>query len=208
MILFLDTVSSLPEFSLIEDSKVIYVQKIVKNDQEKMSDHIFPSFIKLSSQFPIEKKLKHLIVNTGPGSYTALRIGISFLSGLSIAKNINLIGISCLDLFKNEIKKNEFSSTCIFIRSSNNQDFICLYENQKCEYQIHKYENNFKIKSYNLKKIFTNSNLPLDILDSSDIEYKKLSFQYLVLNNLENIIKNPEKNVINPIYISNNQILN
>ena len=58
MILFLDTVSSLPEFSLIEDNKILYSQKIISNDQEKMSDCIFPAYIDLINKYSIEKKIR------------------------------------------------------------------------------------------------------------------------------------------------------
>ena len=38
MILFLDTVSPLPEFCLIEDNKIIFSNQILSNQSEKMSD--------------------------------------------------------------------------------------------------------------------------------------------------------------------------
>ena len=104
MILFLDVVSSLPEFSLIEDNKVFFSKKILTNNLDKMSDYIIPAYIDLEKKFSLDKKLKLLVTNTGPGSYTALRVGIAFLSGLGIAKNINLIGLSCIDLFCYEIQ--------------------------------------------------------------------------------------------------------
>ena len=107
MILFLDTVSSLPEFSIIEDKKIIYSEKILKINKEKMSDCIIPNYMKLNNEFSLTSKLKLLICNTGPGSYTALRVGIAFLSGLSIARQIEIKGLTCIQLFKNEIKNED-----------------------------------------------------------------------------------------------------
>ena len=51
MILFLDTVSPLPEFSLIEDNKIIYSKKILTNDFDKMSECIIPAYIDLEKNF-------------------------------------------------------------------------------------------------------------------------------------------------------------
>ncbi len=57
MILFLDTVSSLPEFSLIEDNKIIYSEKILIDNQQRMSDYIIPSYIQLKKFITYKKKL-------------------------------------------------------------------------------------------------------------------------------------------------------
>ena len=77
MILFLDTISPLPEFSLIEDNKIIYSKKILIKE-EKLSNSILPAYVELDREFLLSKKLQYLITCTGPGSYTALRIGIAF----------------------------------------------------------------------------------------------------------------------------------
>ena len=136
MILFLDTVSPLPEFSLIEDNKIIYSKKILDNEFDKMSDSIIPSYISIEKKFSLSKNLELLIVNTGPGSYTSLRVGIAFLSGLSLATNINLISISCCDLFLYEILKEDYPLSVIMIKSSNNQQYICFYSLDHRDYSI------------------------------------------------------------------------
>ena len=124
MILFFDTVSHLPEFCLIEDNKILFSKKILDDHDDKMSDCIVPIYIELEKKFKLGKKLKYLITVTGPGSYTALRVGIAFLSGLSISMKIPLIGIPCVDLFQYVINTNKKKSTAIYICSSNNQKFM------------------------------------------------------------------------------------
>ncbi|SVD43972.1 uncharacterized protein METZ01_LOCUS396826, partial [marine metagenome] len=159
MILFLDVVSPLPEFSLIEDNKIIFSKKILTNNFDKMSDYLIPAYIDLDKKFSLDKRLELLVTNIGPGSYTALRVGIAFLSGLSLAKNINLIGLSCVDLFRYEIKKEQLSSSVIYISSSNNQKFICLYSVEKNKHIIHKIENDdnlFYLDKLYINNIFTN----------------------------------------------------
>ena len=211
MILFLDTVSPLPEFSLIEDNKIIYSKKILTNDFDKMSDCIIPAYIDLEKKFLVNRKLQCLIVNTGPGSYTALRVGIAFLSGLSIAKKIDFIGVSCLDLYLYGIEQDKLHSSALYVGSSNNQNFIYLYD-KKNGYIVHKIEKNkdiVELENLFLKQMITNINPKLinkNLL--KNIKHTKIYFHELVKLNLKNILLLPRKAIINPIYVSNNTILN
>ena len=212
MILFLDVVSPLPEFSLIEDNKIVFSKKILTNSFDKMSDCIIPTYIDLEKKFSLDKKLELLVTNTGPGSYTALRVGIAFLSGLSLAKNINLIGLSCIELFRYVIKNEELSSSVIYITSSNNQNFFYFYSLKKNKYIINKIENDdnpLELHQLSIKKIFINSDLPefqLELLNKR--KYTKIVFHSIVSQNIKKIISLPKQDIIEPIYISNNKILN
>ncbi len=105
MILFLDTVSPLPVFSVIKENKVIKSIQILKKNSNKISDYIIPAYFTLQNQLQINDKIEKLIVCTGPGSFTALRVGIAFMYGLSISKKISLIGTSCIDLLQFTILK-------------------------------------------------------------------------------------------------------
>ena len=100
MILFLDTVSPTPTFSVIKDNKIILSIHILDKNSNKISDHIIPVFFELQKESELGDKIKKLIVCTGPGSYTSLRVGIAFMYGISYSKKIPLIGITCFDLFK------------------------------------------------------------------------------------------------------------
>ncbi len=211
MILFLDTVSSLPEFFLIEDNKIISSKKIINEYHEKMSDCIVSQYLELNREFLLSKKLTNIIVNTGPGSYTALRVGIAFVSGLSISQKIDLKGFSCIDLFRYSINCADTNSSAFLIFSSNDQNFFCFYNDQIANYDIHKIENDKQIQNLmhkNLKKIYTNEKIDNKILYNKNIKYEIIGFEKVVSTNLKKILKLPKQSVINPIYISNNKILN
>ncbi len=60
MILFLDTVSPLPEFSLIADSKIILSKKIINNHHEKMSDYLIKSYTDLEKKIFSRSKTRKL----------------------------------------------------------------------------------------------------------------------------------------------------
>ena len=100
MLLFLDVISPIPEFFAIEDNKIIYQCKIVTNESEKLSDNIIQKYIEIDKELNLNKKLKKLAMTIGPGSYTSLRVGASFLSGLSISMNLKYCPITISAILK------------------------------------------------------------------------------------------------------------
>ena len=209
MILFLDTVSPLPEFSLIGDNKIIFSKKIINNHHEKMSDYLIKSYTDLEKKFSLDQKLENLIINIGPGSYTSLRIGIAFFSGLSMSYQIDLKGIPCVDFYKYLISKDDLLLTGIYINSANNQKFICIYDEKKEYYNIHKIESFNEIENFKIKKIISNTELNKNNSNFfKNIKYQSISFKEIIIKNLDAIMRLESPKIIEPIYISNNKILN
>ena len=209
MILFLDTVSPLPEFSLIGDNKIIFSKKIINNHHEKMSDYLIKSYTDLEKKFSLDQKLENLIINIGPGSYTSLRIGIAFFSGLSMSYQIDLKGIPCVDFYKYVISKDDLLFTGIYINSANNQKFICIYDQKKEYYNIHKIESFNEIENFKIKKVISNTELNNNNSNFfKNIKYQSISFKEIIIKNLDAIMRLESPKIIEPIYISNNKILN
>ena len=209
MILFLDTVSPLPEFSLIGDNKIIFSKKIINNHHEKMSDYLIKSYTDLEKKFSLDQKLENLIINIGPGSYTSLRIGIAFFSGLSLSYQIDLKGIPCVDFYKYVISKDDLLFTGIYIHSANNQKFICIYDQKKEYYNIHKIESFNEIENFKIKKVVSNTELNKNNSNLfKNIKYQSISFKEIIIKNLDAIMRLESPKIIEPIYISNNKILN
>ena len=209
MILFLDTVSPLPEFSLIGDNKIIFSKKIINNHHEKMSDYLIKSYTDLEKKFSLDQKLENLIINIGPGSYTSLRIGIAFFSGLSMSYQIDLKGMPCVDFYKYVISKDDLLFTGIYINSANNQKFICIYDKKKEYYNIHKIESFNEIENFKIKKVISNTELNKNNSNFfKNIKYQSISFKEIIIKNLDAIMRLESPKIIEPIYISNNKILN
>ena len=209
MILFLDTVSPLPEFSLIADNKIIFSKKIINNHHEKMSDYLIKSYTDLEKKFSLDQKLENLIINIGPRSYTSLRIGIAFFSGLSMSYQIDLKGIPCVDFYKYVISKDDLLFTGIYINSANNQKFICIYDQKKEYYNIHKIESFNEIENFKIKKVISNTELNKNNSNFfKNIKYQSISFKEIIIKNLDAIMRLESPKIIEPIYISNNKILN
>ena len=209
MILFLDTVSPLPEFSLIGDNKIIFSKKIINNHHEKMSDYLIKSYTDLEKKFSLDQKLENLIINIGPGSYTSLRIGIAFFSGLSMSYQIDLKGIPCVDFYKYVISKDDLLFTGIYIHSANNQKFICIYDQKKEYYNIQKIESFNEIENFKIKKVISNTELNKNNSNFfKNIKYQSISFKEIIIKNLNAIMRLKSPKIIEPIYFSNNKILN
>ena len=94
MILLLDVSSPIPEFHLINYNKIIHSTKIIKNTNQKLSNQLIPTFLEINNNYSLYNNLKELIITIGPGSYTALRVGASFIAGLSQSLDLPVAVIS------------------------------------------------------------------------------------------------------------------
>ena len=211
MILFLDVISPKPKFFLIDNNKVIESLHILEKDYTRISDLIVKKFSILYRKYNFLTKLKYLIINSGPGSYTSLRVGISFMIGLSYRNNIPIYGISCSEFMKQFISKEKFYSTLLIIISSNDQNFIFYPKNyDKNYYKISKIsEDKFieNIKIENFSTCVANYTLPTLLkkkINSFNKKIEYINFEDLLKNDF---LKNLKiKNIIQPIYISDNKI--
>tara|TARA_Y100000768_G_scaffold278290_1_gene213625 strand:+ start:702 stop:1316 length:615 start_codon:yes stop_codon:yes gene_type:complete len=204
MLLFLDVISPIPEFFAIEDNKVIFQRKIVKNESQKISDNIFETFIKINKELNLLRNIKKISMTIGPGSYTSLRVGAAFMAGLRISKEIPFLSLTVTDIFKYKLKCHKELGAAIFISSSNNQQFFCtMKDNYKIEYKKIELNKYFSIK--NINTIFYN-NKKYQTKEQDILQYK-FSFIDALLFNIDNL-KFTKDNIIKPIYISNNKILN
>ena len=206
MILFLDTVSPFPKFLLIENNKIKHSIQILNKNSNKISDSIIPTFLKMQNNLRLHNRIKKLIVCKGPGSYTALRIGISFMYGLSIASNIPLIGISYSDIFNfNKVQYNK--KTLLIICSGNDQNYI-FQQKKNNEFEILKFNKNskYKINFEKYDNCVSNSKLFLKLIKKTNIKkYKIINIGEVVCLHLKQIFSLPINDLIVPIYISDNK---
>ena len=100
MFLFLDVASPISEFHLINDKKIIDSIKITNKTDQKLSDLLIPTYLQIDNDYNLSKKLKKLIITIGPGSYTALRVGASFIAGLSQSMDLPVAVISSTTIYK------------------------------------------------------------------------------------------------------------
>ena len=203
MLLFLDIISSIPEFCVIEDNKVILQQKITQDESDRLSDNIIQSYIEINKRLNLTKNLKKISSTIGPGSYTSLRVGSAFISGIMISNKIPYSPISIEDIINFNSKKHSKKNLGVFITSSNNQEFLC-YKNDNNVMEYNKIESNKYSIPKHIELILFNKT---KINGNNELEQIKFTFFEEFYNNFNNLIF--KKNIIiKPIYVSNNQLLN
>lgn len=76
-----------------------------------------------------KEELTHIAVSTGPGSFTGLRVGISFARGLAQAADLPLIGITTFDILAHQARSIwPKSPVCVLIESIGREVFSGIYK--------------------------------------------------------------------------------
>ena len=201
MFLFLDVASPIPEFHLINDKKIIDSIKIVKDVNFKLSDKIIPAYLEINKEYNLSKYIKNLIITIGPGSYTALRVGASFIAGLSQSMNLPVSVISIETIYNFLIDKKFHKA--VYFESSNNQRFFSYKKNLNFYHE--KIENENYILPKSITDIFYNFTRPNFF--NKEITSEEFSIKNIILKDLNNL-KFKKNLIIKPIYVSNNSLLN
>ena len=200
MLLLIDTVSDCPKIILKSDN-ITNSLKILHNNQGQISEKIIQKIIRLFSTKYRLKNISKIIVCTGPGSFTGLRIGIASAIGLGLALNIKVYGISAFEILLGFSRlKYDFEEIHTFVQSSNNQNFLCVF-NKKGKY-IYK-----PIKLSDISKL-QNSKKNALFISNEKIVNSKLNYSKIVYKQINDIMLNCdiskfklEKKIIEPYYI-------
>ena len=201
MFLLLDVASPVPEFHLINDKKIIDSIKILDKNDQKLSDLLIPTYLEVDTAYKLSKNLKKLIITIGPGSYTALRVGASFVAGLSQSMNLPVSTVSTVTIHNHLAEPRNHIG--VYFESSNKQKFFSYQKNHQF---IHEKIDDMSYKlPDSVSKLLYNYTLPNFI--NTKIESKIFSIKNNVIENLDKI-KFDKNLIIKPIYISNNTILN
>ena len=200
MFLFLDAASPIPEFHLIEDKKIIKSIKIIEDSDKKLSNSIIPKYLEINSIYNLNSNIRKLIVTIGPGSYTALRVGASFISGLSQSLSLPVTVVSTETIYD---CFNDNKEIGIYFESSNNQKFFSYKKGLVFFHE--KIENENYILPKSISSIFYNLKNPK--FNDEKIYLKSFSIKEIILKNIE-LLEFKKNLIIKPIYISNNSILN
>ena len=202
MILFIDTVSPAPKILLIDNNIISFVEIPINNNTQISESIIMKLLETFNANFNV-KAIKKIVICRGPGSFTALRIGIGVAIGLRSALNIPLYGVTAFDiLFKYSRVNYRYENVHIIVGSSNNQKF----------YAALNIKGGFIIKPQKLKDISVlSSNIENSILVSNikiNNNYTNY-FSYAVSVDICEAISSynlsklqKEQDILHPFYIS------
>ena len=132
--------------------------------------------------------LDAICISAGPGSFTGLRIGMSYAKGIALALNIPIVPISTFDSLAHD---NTIKKLSVLIYSHGNTFYICEYNldngklSKSTEPKVILKENVLKL-SHNI--VF---NGPQNIFEDLKAHNLKIEFKEL---SVENIIKISQKN--------------
>ncbi|MFL2824263.1 MAG: tRNA (adenosine(37)-N6)-threonylcarbamoyltransferase complex dimerization subunit type 1 TsaB [Alphaproteobacteria bacterium] len=150
-----------------------------------------------------------IIVATGPGNFTSLRVGISFGVGLSKSLSIPIYGVSSLQSlvfsFREEIKKNE--NFLVTIKARGEDYFFQLFDNKaKPSAEA------VKANIFYAQELFANYNLSFIGDGSLDIAIKLGKKENIICNNNDidflKVFENMNKNILKykdnvwPLYLA------
>lgn len=97
MLLAIDTATQVMSLALHDGRSLLAEQ--TWHTHNNHSVQLGPALEKLLEQYEITaEQLTVLAVCTGPGSYSGLRVGVSFAKGIASVRHLPLIGISSLDI--------------------------------------------------------------------------------------------------------------
>tara|TARA_B100000427_G_C15514814_1_gene597766 strand:- start:2671 stop:3297 length:627 start_codon:yes stop_codon:yes gene_type:complete len=186
--------------------------KIFKLSEEKINDTAssLPLLTKeiLSNNSVKLNDLEGICLSKGPGSFTSLRIGMSFVKGLSMSADIPILPISTFD----SLIYNKAFNCSALIYSHGETFYLCNYnfkndQLKKSQPKLVSFKEVLELKNkiiYNgPKSIFNNLELK-----KIDIEYVDLSIENIIeiAKNEFNFLKTKSLDELIPDYIGNFKI--
>jgi len=140
--------------------------------------------------------LDGIAVSSGPGSYTGLRIGMSFAKGLAIAENIPLIPIPTLEVMNKGI--GQVGEYWILLHSHKNMVFSQKFKSGRPDSKI-------ECNAFDLKKYSPCYGFNLDsVCQPEEYVSSQMSAQFvgeLALQNYDNLVEKDLSKVV-PNYVT------
>ncbi|MFY0674524.1 MAG: tRNA (adenosine(37)-N6)-threonylcarbamoyltransferase complex dimerization subunit type 1 TsaB [Bacteroidia bacterium] len=103
------------------------------NEGEKHIKTLAPAVQKLLDDNNINsKEINAIAISEGPGSYTGLRIGVSFAKGFAMATKCKLIGVPTLEILKNAMfSKHNVEIAIPLLDARRMEVYSCVYSKEK-----------------------------------------------------------------------------
>jgi len=209
-ILAIESSSSTLYLAIQNDKKIFHLKSDSINNTAKNINSMVDKILKKSKTSLNE--IDAIAISSGPGSFTSLRVGMSYAKGLSLTLDIPIVPISTFEilLFSNIDKVD--GDTSVVIYSHGRTVYKCDYKINADTYKLINEPNTFKIDELkNLQKniIFNGSekffrefdNDKNNIIVELDIE----SLLKLSINNFK-LLKTKSLDNLSPEYVGNFEI--
>ena len=193
--LFIDTSSSDVSIAVICDNKVISsISKCVPNKHSIYTVSFIDECLKKANLMP--KEIDNIMVVTGPGSFTGVRIGVTIAKTYAYLSNCNIIEVSSLKMLALSTN-HEFCLSLIDAKHDNY--YLGLYDkdnNIVIEEQFNNKEYVLKLIDEYRPIVISNEDIVID-----DVKVKRQDLDYI---NICNYYK--DKEVKNPHFVVPNYL--
>ena len=177
------------ETSVKQSSAAIVVENVLNKAQSSFND------------------IDGIAISMGPGSFTGLRVGLSYVKGLSLVLDIPIVPISTFESMINIVKPNPGKVIQTIIHSHGNALYIAQYISKDKLYVLDSVPKIVDINDLKLKKdmfiIYVGPNKMIDQLnvkEMNNIQLTALSIASLGYNNYD-FLKTKSINNLAPNYI-------
>ena len=176
--------------------------KILQSDKysnDLLMKQILDFFVENDLSF---SDISEILVNQGPGNFSALRSSLATAKGISLAKNLKLFGYntflwSCIKFYnKHDIiySLTKYKEKYFVKKFDKNLNSVLKEKEVAKEDIIKNYNKEFKVIPKNMAEYFDEKILKLDNLNIVDLDHNQLEF--LQLKGLF------DKDLIKPLYLS------
>jgi tRNA threonylcarbamoyladenosine biosynthesis protein TsaB len=103
----------------------------------KHSSELFPSVHEILERYDkTPNDIKEVYISVGPGSFTGLRIAVTFAKSMNLANNSKIVAVDSLDVIAANIEPNpEYNNIAVVLDAKRSQFFIAKYEIQNSKYE-------------------------------------------------------------------------
>lgn len=171
IILAVDTSTSNLSMSLYKDGQIFHYEEFSEDHSENLTKFLDLLLKKSKSKL---QDLTDIAANIGPGSFTGLRVGLSFVKTLSIYLNLKVITTSSFNIIfsqvMEELKEGDYKIITLF-PSVKNEFYFCNFFVRNMSIKDHKIG---YIKISNLENFIKTSNRDTMILCPKFYDIQKL----------------------------------
>lgn len=132
-ILAVETSTSLCSLCLWEEQRPIAYEEVSTSTSQ--ASVLFELLERIQSQTNVDlRMLSHVAVTRGPGSFTGLRVGLSFAKGISLSASIPLLGLSCFEVAMHKVKTLGMTMgvVCFCLDTKREDFYTAFYEGDRC----------------------------------------------------------------------------
>lgn len=198
MYLSIDSSNNLLSISLFNQNKLI--DSIFSDNKNQQTSELFSFLDKLLNNNNLTiHDIKEIIVSVGPGSFTGIRVALAATSGIKIASNIKISGMTNFQSFAFHAQaKYQIQNNFTVILEANRGEYYCQEFNDKLftvdEPALIPADHITNIKNIASSLTLKNNSYPINIEKNNSVIMAEAFFYYKKLNLLHQDM---------PLYIRN-----